>query len=576
MAMVALVLLSWGMASFQALAKEEGELPDARVLARIDTNTHIETLGLPVYAHLVDASGQEYVLTIETLSRLTGMGPPFEIIDGDTTGKRYLLARDRSRGIISQQAYATLPVLHSDGMRLILRGEPDLDNRLAAMGFDLKLLGKTPMTLQRPRREAAPEAITPLPSVQEMIRAFSASGLRSYTAKLSGVTTATIGGLPYTILTRHTNSGTPIQRASQYVYEQLKNFGLRVSFHEWSHYGYSGRNVIGEIRGSREPDEVVLVTAHLDDMPWSGNAPGADDNASGCAAALLAADIMKRYRFDRTVRFVFFTGEEQGLLGSGTYANDVADENIVGVINMDMIAYNTTGSQPVLRLHIRPPANPGHAADLAIANRFADVVHAYGLSSGLVPISTADGENASDHSSFWDQGFAAMLAIEDDYDDFNPYYHTSLDTQGILDFPYFTSFAKASLGTAAHLAGNPKPLPLRPDFIVTSISLIPATPVHNGNFTAKVTVKNRGTATGEGGLLDVWINRPDAAPCEATGSKRLRVGALEPGESKTLTFEGLRSGLAGAKTFRAFVDNACETTEAVETNNQAIRPYTVR
>jgi hypothetical protein len=576
MAMLCLFLVSWAIACTEASAQGKDDASDRQVLARVDTDTRIETLGLPVYAHLADVSGQEYVLTIETLSRLRAAGRPYAVIDSDSLGKRYFLAFDRTQGVLSPEAYSTLPVLYNDGRRLILRAEPDLGNRLPALGFDLKLLGETPILFQRPCRETVPEAITPLPSVQAMMQAFSTSGLRSYVAKLSGVTAATIGGLPYTIQTRHTNSGVPIRKASQYVYEQLKNLGLRVSYHEWRLWGYSGRNVIGEIRGSRAPDEVVLVTAHLDDMPGGGTAPGADDNASGCAAALLAADIMKRYRFDRTVRFVFFTGEEQGLLGSDVYARDIADQTIVGVINMDMIAYNTAGSKPVLRLHTRLRTNPGYAADVALANRFVDVVQVYGLVSNLVPVSTADGENASDHSSFWDRGFAAILAIEDDYNDFNPYYHTKTDTQELLDFAYFTSFGKASLGTAAHLAGSPKPLPLRPDFIVTSIRLVPATPAPKSLFSARVTVKNRGTATGVGGGVEVWVHRSEAAACQATGSKRLSIGALDPGEALTLTFEGLTSGVAGAKTFRAFVDSGCETTEAVETNNQAVRPYNVR
>jgi hypothetical protein len=574
--LAALLALSWGMASIPVLAEATIEPPTTPVLARVDVDTNIETLGIPLYAHLVDAEERRYVLTLDTLPHLDALKRPYQVIDGDATGRRYLVARDRSQGSISRQAAETLPVLYDDGRRLILRDEPGLDERLSTLGFDLKRLSQTPMIFRPARREMVLEAITPLPAVRDMLRKVSAGGLRSHTARLGGISPATIGGLPYSITTRHTASGTPIQKAGQYVQEQLKTFGLRVAYQNWSLYGYSGRNVIGEIRGSRFPNEIVLVTAHLDDMPATGNAPGADDNASGCAAALLAADILKRYRFDRTLRFVFFTGEEQGLLGSEAYARSIADQDIVGVFNMDMIAYNTLESSPVLRLHLRPSGNPGHADDALLANRFVNVVQTYGLSSALTPINTADGEDASDHSSFWDRGFAAILAIEDDYDDFNPHYHTPKDTQGILDFPYFTAFAKASLGTAAHLAGNPRALSLRPDFIVSSINLVPVSPWHGGNFTAKIAVKNRGTAAGDGGLLDVWLNRASAAACDAAGNQRLAVGEVAPGASKTLTFANLRAGTAGAKTFRAFVDSACETAEGVDTNNQGIRPYTVR
>jgi len=546
------------------------------VFARVDVETDIVNLGIPVYAHLVDAEDHPYVLTIDTPTHLVALKRPYRVIDVDASGQRYFLARDRSHGIISRQALATLPVLHDDGRRLILRHEPGLDTRLSSLGFDLKLVGQAPMVVRALPRERVLESVTPLPAVRDMIGKVTAGRLRSYMTRLSGVTPATVGGLPYRILTRNTASGLPIQKASQYVQEQLKTFGLNVSYQNWSRYGYSGRNVIGEIRGSRTPNQIVLVTAHLDDMPAKGNAPGADDNASGCAAALVAAEIMKRFQFDRTVRFVFFTGEEQGLFGSEAYAARIANQDIIGVFNMDMIAFNTAASRPVLRLHLRPSGNPGHGDDAVLANRFADVVKTYGLSSSIVPVITADGENASDHASFWDQGFAALLAIEDDYNDFNPHYHTLQDTQSQLDMPYFTAFAKASLGTAAHLAGNPSELPARPDFVVNSISLVPSSPFQGSHFTAKVVVKNRGTAAGDAGLLDVWMNRATAAACSTAGNQRQAVGELAPGASKTLIFENLPAGTPGARTFRAFVDSVCATPEGVETNNQGILPYTVR
>ena len=58
----------------------------------------------------------------------------------------------------------------------------------------------------------------------------------------------------------------------------------------------------------------MLIVAHLDDMPATGAAPGADDNASGSVGVMIASEIMRDYQFERTVRFIFFTGEEQGLL----------------------------------------------------------------------------------------------------------------------------------------------------------------------------------------------------------------------------------------------------------------------
>jgi hypothetical protein len=80
-------------------------------------------------------------------------------------------------------------------------------------------------------------------------------------------------------------------------------------------------------------------------------------------------------------------------------------------------------------------------------------VNAYGLASALDPQIKAGGYDESDHSSFWDRGFAAIFAIEDDWNDFNPYYHTANDQLSHLNLSYFSAFVKASVGTAAHLAG---------------------------------------------------------------------------------------------------------------------------
>ncbi|MEW5720689.1 MAG: M20/M25/M40 family metallo-hydrolase, partial [Chloroflexota bacterium] len=240
------------------------------------------------------------------------------------------------------------------------------------------------------------------------------------------------------------------QKATQYVYERLQAFGLTTSYHNWSACGLSNRNVIGEKIGATRPSEIVLIVAHLDDQPSVTYAPGADDNASGSVGVLIAAEILRQYNFERTLRFVFFTGEEQGLCGSNRYANDVSGQNIVAVHNMDMIAWNAVNG-PTLRLHTRA-SDPGYSSDLAIANTFVNVVSAYGLGGNLSPIVDPDSMGFSDHASFWARGYPAILAIEDDVSDFNAYYHTTNDRLARLDLTYFTNFVKASVGTVAHLA----------------------------------------------------------------------------------------------------------------------------
>jgi Zn-dependent M28 family amino/carboxypeptidase len=268
---------------------------------------------------------------------------------------------------------------------------------------------------------------------------------------LSGETPVTIGGAAYTIASRYTKSGTPIPKATQYVYERMSALGLTTSYHAWSACGTSNRNVVAEKIGATRPSEIVLITAHLDDLPSGSTAPGADDNASGSVGVWLAAEILRQSQFERTLRFIFFTGEEQGLCGSARYAASVSAQNIVAVYNLDMIAWDAVGS-PILRLYTRASSDPGYAGDLAIANTFIGVVNAYSLTGNLAPTLDTDEWGYSDHASFWDRGFAAILAIEDDVNDFNSNYHKASDRLAALNLTYFTNFVKASVGTAAHLA----------------------------------------------------------------------------------------------------------------------------
>jgi hypothetical protein len=285
------------------------------------------------------------------------------------------------------------------------------------------------------------------PLVTEMLSQVQTDELIALVGVLSGEWPALVEDAQYSISSRYTNSGEPLQKATQYVYEYMQNRGLSPSFHNWDYRNYTGRNVTGTIPGVTLPDEIVLLTAHLDDVPWSGRAPGADDNASGSTALLEAADILSEYRFERTIRFAFFTGEEQGMLGSHEYASErrTAGDNIVAVLNLDMIAWDSLGAPDVL-LHTRA----GHPEDLAIASAFTNVASAYNL--GLTPIVSEDGMGASDHVSFWILGYPAILVIEDDEDDFNDYYHSRSDRLYNFNLPYFTNFIKAAIGSAANLA----------------------------------------------------------------------------------------------------------------------------
>jgi hypothetical protein len=263
--------------------------------------------------------------------------------------------------------------------------------------------------------------------------------------ELTGESPAWIDGAPYLIRTRHTDSGEPIRMAVRYVEQHFSGLGLAVREHTWDLV--RPPNLIGEITGAKQPERIVMITAHLDNMPVGWLAPGADDNASGVAGVLLAAEIFSQQSWDCTVRFAAFTGEEQGMLGSAIYAEEakMAGETIAGVINLDMIGYDSDAF-PAVHLHARSMV----PESVRLAEAFAAVVSAYQIHlEPEVLVDYALG-NYSDNRSFWLQGYPAILVIED-LADFTPHYHTQQDRLDTLNLEYLANNIRAAVGTLAHL-----------------------------------------------------------------------------------------------------------------------------
>jgi hypothetical protein len=426
------------------------------VLARVDLVDSATDFPLPIYALLMDARGQEYILAIATESELDAAGWPYQVLDAGGDSGDYLIARSR-RGD-GAAAAAGFNVVHDDGRQLVIRAGVAESQPLADRGFELRRLPVQPMRVAAPapgKRLADPFVYSAL--VQDMVNQVSPSNLYTIMREVTGEDRVVIRGDVNSVPTRHTQRSAALRDATEYCAQHLRALGLTVHYHDWSSSGLSSRNIVGVLGGGAKSNEFVFVVAHLDDQPNYARAPGADDNASGSAGVLGIADVLAKFRFERTIRFVLFTGEEEGMLGSLQYVPLVAagGETVAGVLNLDMIGWDAAGG-PDLRLHTRA----GNAGDRSIAAIFTNVVARYGLSGSLTPIITADNETASDHSSFWNYGYPAILAIEEDYSDFNAYYHTTNDTLVRMNLPYFYAFVRAGAGTVAHLAAPVERVPV--------------------------------------------------------------------------------------------------------------------
>jgi hypothetical protein len=114
-------------------------------------------------------------------------------------------------------------------------------------------------------------------------------------------------------------------------------------------------NVVATLRGTQpsSADRLYVVSGHYDSMCTSPtdaecDAPGANDDASGTAAVLEMARVMARYEFDATIIFMAVAGEEQGLVGSGYFAEQAKQKNwnIEAMFTNDIVG-NTLGGNGV-------------------------------------------------------------------------------------------------------------------------------------------------------------------------------------------------------------------------------------
>ena len=217
-----------------------------------------------------------------------------------------------------------------------------------------------------------------------------------------------------------------------------------------------GENLIFTHEGQTLPDEKIVICAHYDSRNWRDPsfAPGADDNASGCAGVLEIARIFSGAAFERSIEYILFDGEEIGLLGSRHYvAERDTDLTIEAVINIDMIGRDYGGGVTV---HIAGRDDP---VDSALASLIIDM--SASLQLGIDPEYLCTSSPTSDHKAFWElEGVPAILLIENEYRN-NPHYHNSSDIADYIDFDYMTDVVKAAAGSAAQVAGliRTDPLP---------------------------------------------------------------------------------------------------------------------
>lgn len=229
---------------------------------------------------------------------------------------------------------------------------------------------------------------------------------------------------------------------ARWVGGRMHQAGLTdVAFDSFQVSGTWQYNVVGTLRGSADPDTQIILGGHSDSYNRSGGqAPGADDNASGTAAVLECARVLCQsgYHPRSTFRFLVFAAEEYGLLGSAAYAARLknGDQAVSAMLNFDMIAHRNASSP------VREFSLVWYLGAEWLAHLDSLLARAY---TTLVPVLTSTARSGSDSYSFYTNGYPAIFHYERGA---NPTYHTALDIVDSLDLNYASDIARTGLATA--------------------------------------------------------------------------------------------------------------------------------
>ncbi|AIW84308.1 Bacterial leucyl aminopeptidase [Bacillus mycoides] len=242
------------------------------------------------------------------------------------------------------------------------------------------------------------------------------------------------------------------EEAATWTREILNEMGYTTNSETIQVNNKSSQNIIADKMGTNHDDEnhLIIITAHLDSVNHSGgpssNAPGADDNGSGSAGVLEIARVFKDILVQHDLRFILFGGEEQGLLGSAQYVenlNTLDKSRIQAVINMDMIGKLNTPTPAVLI--------EGSPLSEEIINGLKNAASSYTNLDVKVSLNPFD----SDHVSFLNKGIPAVLTIEGE-DTLNPNDHTANDTLEHIHYPLALDILRMNIAFIASQVTNLK------------------------------------------------------------------------------------------------------------------------
>jgi aminopeptidase YwaD len=238
-----------------------------------------------------------------------------------------------------------------------------------------------------------------------------------------------------------------LEQAAQYIKGEFQKIGLSTEEDLFQWEGGSYKNIVAEKKGKTFPDHILILGAHYDTVPGSA---GADDNASAIAVLLEVARNIQTIPLEFTVRLIAFSLEEYNFIGSTHYVERLkkGEEKILGMISLEMVGF--TGPRQDYPHYLNPKYYPNIGDFIAVIGNerskellekvcqsFKTHVPQLPLEFLLVPGNGEGMEEVrlSDHSTFWDEGFPALMVTDTSFLR-NPNYHLPSDRIETLDFEF--------------------------------------------------------------------------------------------------------------------------------------------
>lgn len=258
-----------------------------------------------------------------------------------------------------------------------------------------------------------------------------------------------------------------LEEAAEQIFDTFRSYGYAPITQEFSVHDKTVKNIEALLPGA-DRSSAVVIGAHYDTVPGS---PGANDNATGVAAVLELARLLKAFRPMREIRFVAFVNEEQPFfgteaMGSWRYAKQCASrgDRVSAMLSLETIGYYSDEPEsqhypfPFGLFYPRRGNFIGFVGNLRSGMLVREVVGSFRRNAAFPSEAVAapgwvTGIGWSDHWAFWKAGYPAVMVTDTALFRYAEY-HTVADTEELVDVERMARVVHGLAGVIRDLAGE--------------------------------------------------------------------------------------------------------------------------